>query len=131
MLRLETTGAKTVENFLNGSENQCESTAKEHRKRLDLFAKFVQENYDSLTLDELIETLTKEGRGPRIDVYQLAINYIAWLKRRGTMTPRSIKTWVLRGKMVRGCQSYHISDCYTECSWSAAIFGSRKVAVSE
>ena len=43
MLRLETTGAKTVENFLNGSENQCESTAKEYRKGLDLFAKFVQE----------------------------------------------------------------------------------------
>src|SRR5918994_3833341 len=94
MLRLETIGTKTVEDFLNGSENQCESTAKEYRKRLELFAKFVQENYDSLTLDELIETLTKEGRGPRIDIYQLAINYIAWLKRRGTMTPRSIKTWV-------------------------------------
>ena len=94
MLRLETPGTKTVEDFLNGSENQCESTAKEYRKRLELFAKFVQENYDSLTLDELIETLTKEGRGPRIDVYQFAINYLAWLKRRGTMTPRSIKTWV-------------------------------------
>lgn len=94
MLRLETTRAKTVENFLNGSENQCESTAREYRKRLELFARFVHENYDYLTLDELIETLTKEGRGPKIDVYQLAINYIAWLKRRGTMTPRSIKTWV-------------------------------------
>jgi hypothetical protein len=63
MMRLETTGSKTVENFLNGSENQCESTAKEYRKRLDLFARFVYENYDSLTLDQLIETLTKEGRG--------------------------------------------------------------------
>lgn len=43
MLRLETPGTKTVEDFLNGSENQCQSTAKEYRKRLELFAKFVQE----------------------------------------------------------------------------------------
>ena len=46
MLRLETPGTKTVEDFLNGSENQCESTAKEYRKRLELFAKFVQEIID-------------------------------------------------------------------------------------
>jgi integrase len=58
-----------------------------------LLANFVNETY-SLSLDELIRTLTIQGHGPRIDVYELFSNYIAWLHKQGTMSSSSIKAWI-------------------------------------
>jgi integrase len=84
---------KTLDNFINNISVQNTGTAKEYKKRLNLFSKFVNETYD-LTLDELMETLTVMGRGPRIDVYEMLSRYVGWLHKRGTMLPRSIKTWV-------------------------------------
>jgi hypothetical protein len=83
----------TVETFVNHAENVNKGTAKEYRKRLDLFGRFVFETYD-LSLDELVRTLTVQGNGPQIDIYQLFSKYIGWLRQRGTFSPRSIKTWV-------------------------------------
>jgi integrase len=87
------TETKTVETFVNNAGYVNKGTARECRKRLKLFAKFVNES-NSISLDELVETLTIMGHGPRIDVYQLFSQYIGWLQQRGNMSPRSIKTWV-------------------------------------
>jgi alpha-D-ribose 1-methylphosphonate 5-triphosphate diphosphatase PhnM len=87
------TETKTVETFVNNAGYVNKGTAREYRKRLKLFAKFVNES-NSISLDELVETLTIMGHGPRIDVYQLFSQYIGWLQQRGNMSPRSIKTWV-------------------------------------
>src|SRR5918994_2370790 len=83
----------TVKTFINNTENVNKGTAKEYRKRLDLFGRFIVETYD-LSLDELVKTLTVPGNGPQIDIYSLFSQYIGWLRQRGTMSPRSIKTWV-------------------------------------
>src|SRR5215208_70128 len=83
----------TVKTFINNTENVNKGTAKEYRKRLDLFGRFIFETYD-LSLDELVKTLTVQGNGPQIDIYLLFSKYVSWLLQRGTMSPRSIKTWV-------------------------------------
>jgi alpha-D-ribose 1-methylphosphonate 5-triphosphate diphosphatase PhnM len=88
------TKTKTVETFVNNAGYVNKGTAREYRKRLKLFAQFVSESYNSITLDELVETLTIMGHGPKVDVYQLFSKYIGWLQQRGNMSPRSIKTWV-------------------------------------
>src|SRR5918994_2272150 len=82
----------TVKTFINNTENVNKGTAKEYRKRLDLFGRFIVETYD-LSLDELVKTLVVEGHGPHIDIYSLFSKYVGWLRQRGTMSPRSIKTW--------------------------------------
>lgn len=84
---------KTVETFFNNASNVNKGTADEYKKRLRLFARFINETY-SLSLDELVKTLIVEGYGPRIDPYDMFSKYIGWLKKGGTMSPRSIKTWV-------------------------------------
>jgi integrase len=84
---------KTVDTFVNSVSIQNKNTALEYKKRLTHFSRYVNEVH-GLSLDELIETLTIEGRGPQINVYDLFTRYIAWLHKKGTMSPRSIKTWV-------------------------------------
>ena len=83
----------TVESFINNVSIQNIGTAREYKKRLVLFSRFVSETYN-LTLDELVRTLTMQGCGPRINTYELFSSYIVWLRHKGTMSPRSIKTWV-------------------------------------
>ena len=87
----------TVDTFVNNALAQNKGTAKEYKKRLNLFSKFVREIYD-LTLDELITTLTIEGYGPKIDVYHLLSAYVSWLSKRGSMSPGSIKSRVATAK---------------------------------
>jgi hypothetical protein len=55
------TETKTVETFVNNAGYVNKGTAREYRKRLKLFAKFVNES-NSISLDELVETLTIMAR---------------------------------------------------------------------
>jgi hypothetical protein len=84
---------RTLEIFVENVANVNKGTDREYKKRLNLFAKFITETY-TLTLDELIKTLTLEGQGPKIVVYHMFSNYVSWLQKRGTMSPTSIKTWI-------------------------------------
>ena len=77
-------------------------------KDLKLFAQFINDIY-SLSLDELVITLTVMGKGPRIDVYSMFVKYIAWLKQRKTMSARSIKTWTSTARHFLEVQDVDIS----------------------
>jgi integrase len=55
-------------------------TAYEYSRRLHNFAIFVKKEY-RLSVDELIITLTKIGRGPKIDIYELLSSYVSYLQK--------------------------------------------------
>jgi integrase len=97
----------TVSSFINNAKAQNEGTAREYKNRIRSFGSFVRETYD-ITLDELVEILTvtttkvqrhrsKNNARTKIgivNVYQVLSDYVAWLIKRGSMSPRSIKTWL-------------------------------------
>ena len=80
----------TVEKYVKNTALSNQNTAYEYRKRLDSFGLFIQHDY-SLSLDELITTLTTTSRGPKIDVYDMLSNYVSYLHNNGKVSPITIK----------------------------------------
>jgi hypothetical protein len=65
---------KTVETFVNNAGNVNKGTAKEYKKRLRLFAQFINETY-SLSLDELIKTLILSC----LFIATITANIVSWV----------------------------------------------------
>lgn len=80
----------TLEKYIKNSALSNVNTAYEYRKRLDSFSLFVRQDY-SLSLDQLITTLTTISHGPKIDVYDLLSNYVSYLHNKGNISPVTIK----------------------------------------
>jgi integrase len=80
----------TVEKYIKNTALSNQNTAYEYRKRLDSFGLFAQHDY-SLSLDELITTLTAPSHGPKLDVYDLLSSYISYLHNSGNVSPITIK----------------------------------------
>ena len=65
-------------------------TARDYGKRLRHFSGFIAEKYN-LTLDELIKTMTTQGKGPKIDVYDLLQDYLIYLQQSSRMSALSLR----------------------------------------
>ena len=68
------------------------ATAYEYNQRLHNFTIFVKKEY-RLSVDELINTLTKTGRGTKIDIYELLSSYVSYLQETG-VSSLSLKMYV-------------------------------------
>jgi hypothetical protein len=83
----------TVDEYLKNVSIQNKSSAEIYRYRLITFQKFVRQQYN-LTLDQLIDTMTQMGHGPKIDVYKLLGAYVSYLKENTTTAPLTIKHYL-------------------------------------
>jgi integrase len=68
-------------------------TAQDYRKRLLVFRDFITQTYQ-LTLDELIKTMTVKGRGPKIDVYDMLLDYEVYIQKERKVSPLTLKLLV-------------------------------------
>ena len=72
--------SSTVNKYVKSAATMSSKTAYEYSRRLHNFAVFVKKEY-RLTIDKLIITLTKTGRGPKIDIYELLSSYVSYLQK--------------------------------------------------
>lgn len=86
----------SVISFINNVSAQSTNTAKIYSKRLGTFQQFVLQTYPNLSIDYLLQNLLQG----KIDVYNLFSQYIGYLQRKGTMSPISIKMYVLTAKIL-------------------------------
>jgi integrase len=81
---------KTLTKYINRVEKRSKRSASLYNQRLGYFRDFINQKLD-LTLDELIKTLTVQGRGPKIDVYDLLSDYVTFLQDTRNMSPLTLK----------------------------------------
>jgi integrase len=85
----------TISNYLNNVQQMNKATALEYHKRLRSFATFVMERYGYRSVDILTQKLTKNSR---IDPYEVLSSYVAYLNRKETFSPLTIKQRVVTAK---------------------------------
>jgi hypothetical protein len=95
--------SQTLTKYIKSIEITNKKTAKDYKDRLNLFRDFVSKKYD-LTLDQLIRTLTTESHGPKIDVYDLLSEYVAYVSKERNVNPHTLKLYV---NTVRGYLEYN------------------------
>jgi integrase len=81
---------KTVVKYIDKVRKRSERSAKHYAQRLGYFRDFIRQKFD-LTLDELIKTLTVQGRGPKIDIYDLFSDYVTFIQDTRNMSPLTLK----------------------------------------
>jgi hypothetical protein len=86
----EDRGDKTVIKYIDKIRKRSVRSAKNYAQRLGYFRDFIRQKLD-LKLDELIKTLTVEGHGPRIDLYDLLSEYVTFIQDTRNMSPLTLK----------------------------------------
>lgn len=87
---LTTTDDKTVAKYIDKIRKRSVRTAKNYAQRLGYFRDFINQKLN-LTLDELIKTLTVQGRGPKIDIYDLFSEYVTFTQDTRNVSPLTLK----------------------------------------